>query len=231
MIYYVSIILGSIFMKSKQKIQAILLRKKGYSINEIYLKTGIAKSTASLWVRNVKLSLSAKERLKSRGDMGRKNGTATNLAKRIKLVDEIEKEVSKNLKVIKLNISTRKLLCAMLYWGEGSKDKKAVHFINSDPLLIKTFLSLFRSSFDLEENKFRVNVHLHSYHDKEKQLKYWSNITNIPRQQFMKPFIKPNSGKNIKKGYPGCAAIYYFDYKIAIELNAFWELFGKNLIK
>ena len=38
--------------KAIEKIKAINLRKKGYSLNEIVEKLGVAKSSVSVWVRN-----------------------------------------------------------------------------------------------------------------------------------------------------------------------------------
>lgn len=218
-------------MKIKQKELAIKLRLRGYSINEIYLKTGIAKSTASLWVRNVRLSSAAKTRLKKRSEGGRKRGIVTNKIKKDIIVNNIIKNVVDSINFVELSNSAKKLLAAMLYWCEGAKSQSSVSLINSDPLLIKTFLTLLRSSFNLDERKFRVILHLHPYHKQSRQTKFWSSVTKIPESRFLKPYIKVNSGKNIKVGYPGCAAIYYYDYKIAIELHALWKLFGDKVVK
>lgn len=49
---------------------AIALRKKGYSIREITDKLGIAQSTSSLWLRNVKVSAEGKRRLQRRNLIG-----------------------------------------------------------------------------------------------------------------------------------------------------------------
>jgi len=66
----------------------------------------------------------------------------------------------------------RKLACALLYWCEGEKKGGAVRFTNSDPVMIQTFLNLFRQSFKLDESKFRICLHLHSYHNQQKQKKF-----------------------------------------------------------
>jgi orotate phosphoribosyltransferase-like protein len=46
------------------KRKAIALRKRGYSVKEIAEKLHIAKSTSSLWVREIKLNKKAQQRLK-----------------------------------------------------------------------------------------------------------------------------------------------------------------------
>jgi hypothetical protein len=125
------------------------------------------------------------------------------------------------LKDFKTDQRTQKVLCAMIYHCEGSKSvSKGVNFVNSDPGLIAYFLCLFRSSFDLDEKKFRVCVHLHSYHKKDKQLKFWSKTSNIPLSQFIKPYQKAHSGLYKKEGYQGCIAVRYGDVGIARELKA-----------
>jgi transposase len=51
-------------MKRKiiEKIKAIELRKRGYSVNEIVKNIGVSKSSISTWVRNVVLSEQSRKR-------------------------------------------------------------------------------------------------------------------------------------------------------------------------
>lgn len=109
----------------------------------------------------------------------------------------------------------------MIYYCEGRKAARdGVAFTNSDPNLIATFLGLFRRSFNVDEKKFRVCIHLHSYHDKKQQLKFWSKKASIPMQQFIKPYQKAYSGIYKKEEYQGCVSIRYGDVHIARELKA-----------
>jgi hypothetical protein len=137
----------------------------------------------------------------------------------------IEREYLKNaraeIKSLKINKNYSKLLCSLLYWCEGTKNSKnGVCFINSDPNLIKKFLTLLRASFELNEIKFRPCIHLHAYHSPEIQLDFWPRITNINKQQFIRPYIKPNSGKRIRQNYPGCISIRYHSNDLARRLLA-----------
>ena len=77
--------------------------------------------------------------------------------------------------------------------------------------------------FVIDEGKFRALIHLHDYHGEEKQINFWSKITRIPRKQFFKSYRKPNTGKRIKKDYPGCLAISYYDAKVAKQLWAYYK--------
>src|SRR3989339_736272 len=122
----------------------------------------------------------------------------------------------------------RKLACALLYWCEGEKKGGAVRFTNSDPVMIQTFLNLFRQSFKLDESKFRICLHLHSYHNQQKQKKFWSGITNIPAEQFHRIYIKSNQGKNKKNDYQGCVSLRYHDWQVAKEIEMIYKLFSKK---
>jgi hypothetical protein len=87
------------------------------------------------------------------------------------------------------------------------------------------FLRLFRSSFDLDEKKFRVCIHLHEYHDTKRQLAFWSKVSQIKRSQFIKPFRKKHTGTRVRENYPGCASVYYQSADIARRLLAIGKAF------
>lgn len=217
-------------MKVKERFAAIKLRKRGYSLNEIVKALNIAKGSASVWVRNTPLSKIAEKRLLTRITAGQ---LASQKAKRAQTTIKEEYAISEANKVISemhFDKSFVNILCAFIYYCEGTKDvRKGLSFTNSDPDLVRLFLSLFRKSFDLNEKKFRVCIHLHSYHDPKKQLKFWSKTTNIPTGQFIKPYLKPTSGLYRKEGYQGCVSVRYGDVKVARELKALAFQFMKRV--
>jgi hypothetical protein len=109
----------------------------------------------------------------------------------------------------------------MIYWCEGGKNAKyGVAFTNSDPKLVRTFLTLLRENFNLDERKFHPGIHLHSYHSPGTQLDFWSKVTDIDKQQFIKPYLKPNTGKRIRKNYQGCISLRYASNDLARQLMA-----------
>lgn len=208
------------------RLKAIELRKKGYSLNEIVEELGIAKGSASVWVRNVPLSAAARRRLLTRIKLGQLLSAESKRRKTQELLDSYREKAAVDLGRTNLNHETNKLVCSLLYWCEGGKNHyHGVSFTNSDPKLIKTFLCLLRNSFELDEKKFRPCIHLHEYHNPRKQLDFWSKITDIPKDQFIKPFRKPNTGKRIRTNYPGCIAIKYHSTAVARQLLAAAEVF------
>jgi len=207
-------------MKIKEQIKAKELRGKGYSLNEISRMLSISKSTASLWLKNIHLSSEARKRINARFTAGQLASQASKRKQTLLKENEAVKLAENILSNFNSSNEINKVLCAMIYYCEGNKIvKDGMRFINSDPLLIATFLRLFRSSFEIEENRLRGCIHLHHYHDKDVQLKFWSKIARIPKHQFIKPYIKQNSGLYKKEGYQGCVSIRYSDTKIARELK------------
>ena len=215
----------------KLKERAISLRKKGFSFREISEVLYISKSTASLWLKDVELSVKAKDRIKKLGIEGREKGNITRreaTEKENKLIRRKSEGILEELKNIENNISFSKLICAILYWCEGGKlDGGRMSFINSDPSMVSYFLKMFRKSFNISESKFRISIHLHSYHNPKKQIEFWSKVTNISSRQFIKPFLKKNSGKIKRDNYQGCISIRYYDYKVRKELIDLYKTLSK----
>lgn len=212
-------------MKRKEKEQALVLRKSGYSLNEIASQLHVAKSTASLWLRITSLDTEALSRLNRRVEEARVRALSTRRQKRALFIQEEYNKKRKEVETIMYSPSLNRLLCALLYWCEGTKGEYRCRITNSDPTLIIAFLKLFRSSFIVDEKKFRACLHLHTYHDEIKQREYWSQITGIPLSQFTKTYQKSNTGKRKRENYPGCISIQYNDSKMATEIEATWKAF------
>lgn len=205
-------------------------RRNGYSFSEIAEKLHISRSTASIWTTNQALSPKGKKRLQIRSITGRQNGLLSiknNYRDSITKIDNVAKEVVDRLN---LDVQTTKLLCAIFIWTEGGKSlKNSVKFINSDPLMIRTFLYLLRKAFPLDEMKFRALIHRPNYHNEPHLLNYWCKQTGITASQFHKSYLKPHTHKRKRANYNGCICISYFDYKIARELHSIYNMFAKSL--
>ncbi len=199
---------------------AITLREQGYSFSEIMdkLPVQVVKSTISEWVKHVVLSKKARERLLTKIKKGQLI-MADNKKRRTKeKMDLYYKNAQNEIINAPLDNLGKKLLCAGLFWCEGNKGTSSLKFTNSDPKVIKTFLALLRQSFNIDESKLRMCIHLHEYHNPLKQITFWSKITGVPKSRFMKPYLKPHTGKRVRDGYEGCININYYDARLAREL-------------
>ncbi len=213
----------------KVKTKAKELRERGFSLKEISEKLNIAKSTASTWLGYIKLGKKAQERLQKRRIFGQYKTQQTKRNHRKKLLLQYHKKASREFSSIKLDKTLYKLSAALLFWCEGAKTQSCVEFINSDPAMIETFTKLLRSAFDLDESKFRVLMHLHEYHNEQKQKEFWSKITKIHQNQFTKTYYKPHTKKRKRKNYQGCIRISYYDAHIARQLYAWYNVFTERL--
>lgn len=201
-------------MKRDEKNKAIVLRKKGESIGDIATKLHVAKSSVSVWVRDVPLTLLQRKKLS-------RNGYS---------IDAIEKRRIKRITTTRQNhalireaarkdiklLSTRELwlIGIALYWGEGGKTKTGMARIaNSDPAVIRFMMRFFREVCKVPEKKFRGHVHTFSHLNIQHAEEYWSDISGIPRKQFFKTYAKPSIvSKNKKDSLPnGTFQIYVCD--------------------
>lgn len=204
-------------MNNSVKEKAIILRRKGYSFREISEILDIAKSTAGAWTRKEKLDAVAQGRIKQLGDIGREKAKETNKKKR----EKIWKDIADGCSVFRdgrdYSNNDYKIFLALLYWAEGEKTMGKFAFVNSDPAMLKLYLSLLRKAFLIDESRFKVCLHLHEYHNQEEMIAFWSKVTGICKNQFS-VYNKPHTGINKKPGYKGCLSITYRDSKILKEL-------------
>lgn len=191
----------------KDKTKAIELRKKGFSYNEISNGLGIPKSTLHYWLASIALSETAKTRLADRVHKGsvegliRRNKNQTVLAK--KRADEIRILARKEVSTL---INNRLFLIGIsLYWAEGYKKGaygskwKAVDFANSDSELVKIMVKFFRNICQVKNEKIKVQLIAHKNIDINKAVSYWSNLTNIPKAQFIKTCCSINKSSKNKR--------------------------------
>jgi transposase-like protein len=213
--------------KEDLKRQAIKLRKQGYSYSEIALRLSIAQGSCSLWLHGIPLSAKAKNRIRRLQETARLKGVRVVQEKIAHRTVLLQKQTNKFFSKIVISEDIGKLFCALLYWAEGEKRTNTVAFSNSDPHMVKTFLTLLRAHFRIKPDKLRALLHLHEYHDVAVQKKYWSMITGIPSSK-ISIYKKPNSGRNIREGYPGCISIRYHDVVLAKEIELLYNALVKH---
>lgn len=105
--------------------KAISLREDGYSYKEIAAALRISKSTAHLWTSHVSLSPVAKQILSEKIERGQVKGSQGNALHRSLQREIIRKKVGKIFKNVRTNIIEAKIHCALLYWCEAVKIRRA----------------------------------------------------------------------------------------------------------
>jgi hypothetical protein len=182
--------------------QARQLRRTGLPLAEIAAHLGVAKSSVSLWVRDVEFSPLPRP---PRGR--RRDPNALQRRKRAeidRLVEEGRARIGR--------LSEREFLVAgvALYAGEGSKGDGTVRFVNSDPRMVVLFCTWLRHFYEIDESRLRLTLYLHQGLDLPAAMAYWSALTGIPQSQFCKPYrAVPDPSIRHAKHVHGCVTVRY----------------------
>ena len=154
----------------------------------------------------------------------------TKKIKRIQYLESINKRIEHLPKLLH-NKDTAKIVVAALYLGEGAKTKGGhVMLGNSDPAIIDLFLKLLRSSYSLDEKKFRCTLQCRADQNTRELERFWSKTTNISLTQFYKARIDPRTiGKPSRKpDYKGVCRIDYLSVGLAYELTILGQAICKT---
>ena len=186
--------------KSKQRLGARDLRKQGMSIIRIASLVNVAKSTVSLWCRDIDLTEEQKARLIASREDGLKRGQlmGAEIQKRRRL-EKIENYKLEGITTLS-NMRSEEYFIAGLsfYIAEGSKKSRAVVFTNSDPLMIKFMMNWFRTFFKTPIEDFTFYLIINEVHKSREQIvkDYWVRFLNISKTQFRKTsFVKSKQKK------------------------------------
>jgi transcriptional regulator with XRE-family HTH domain len=186
--------------KVELQARARLLRAEGMTMPDIASKLGVARSSVSLWTKDVPF-VAGPRRPRPRGP---------NVLARRKQA-EIETLLAEGRAWIGA-LSEREFLMAgvALYAGEGSKRDGSVTFANSDPRMMTFFVAWLRHFFEVDESRLRVRVYLHEGLDLEAAHVFWSSVTGVPIPQFRSGY-RPKADPSIRenKHEHGCGYLVY----------------------
>ena len=190
------------------------LRAQGLDYVDIAAALGVAKSSVSLWVRDLPTPprLSYEENRKRSAAGARRYWEAerpAREARRAAMTAHATGEIG--------DMTDREILIAgaVAYWCEGAKSKphrrvEQVAFINSDPGLIRFFLR-FLDTAGIARDDLIFRVYIHETADLAAAQLFWLDLTGAPPGQFRRPVLKRHNPKTVRKnvgeGYRGCLRI------------------------
>lgn len=191
------------FGRIEDKILAQGLRRKGLSYQEILQTISVSKSTMSLWCKDIELTKKQKLRLLSKKQFGQRKGSliaAENKRRdRIKRTAKIREEAKKTVGQL---ITRDKFVTGIaLYAAEGNKSDGKAGFSNADPKLIKFMMDWFLTFAKVPMEKMRGAIWLHEGLSEKNAKKFWSDLVNLPPNQFHKTYIAKvkNNSKKVRK--------------------------------
>lgn len=199
-------------------------------MGEIARQLRVSKSSVSYWVRDIKLTNSQRKKLNENGhsiDAIEKRRIArlkTTQNRRKLLVESALKEAT--------SLKFDPLWCVgvSLYWGEGGKTQNMTRLSNSDPEVIRLMMNFFRKICRVPEQKFRGHVHTFSHLNAASAENYWSRVSNIPKKNFYKTYVKKSSASKDKRDtlQYGTFQIYIHDTKLFFRIMGWIEYLKKN---
>jgi hypothetical protein len=198
-----------------KKGEAINLRLRGESIRDIEKAINVSRSTLSGWLHNIKLSKAQKKHLHKKWldalVKARLKANRINRDRHNKKIEKIKQEAKDFTSDIIINKKIGKLIFATFYLAEGTKTDGAFVIANSNPNILTAFLNLFRYLYSPEKSKFRCCLHLRKDQHENILKKYWSNILNIPKSQFLKTQFDKRTIKPTFKNYKGVCVVFYYN--------------------
>lgn len=182
----------------------MFLRRQGKTYNEILAVVPVAKSTLSLWLREVELARPQKQRISALRSAAQKRGALARKSQRLTATRDILDVAIKE--VGSLTRRERLLIGAALYWAEGAKEKTyrpsvRMEFANSDPEMIRFYLRWLREIVQVSDDDITLIVHLHENHlvRLDEVTKFWLKVTGLKKLNCGKPVIKRHKPKTNRK--------------------------------
>jgi hypothetical protein len=194
----------------QEKEKAVELRRKGLSYKEILKQVPVAKSSLSLWLKDLPLTKDEKTVLKDRTDSNISHG-------RIKAASELRNRRLERERVwleeAKTSFQTSRndpLFHAgiALYWAEGSKTDSMWSLINTDVDLVLTMLSWLRNYTQVSSDDIYFRLYAHKPYAHENLEAWWQKRLEAGPEQFLKTVYKET--KHLvkqKAGHHGCIRI------------------------
>ena len=192
---------------------AVAMRKEGRSYREIQAEVGVAKSTLSLWLRDVPLTEEQQRALADRGPSAtRSNAEAAraNATRRRSVV-----RAQAKAQITQLSESELFVAGVVAYWAEGSKNKPwrfgtRVRFINSDPRMIQLFLR-WLTLVGVTDDRIAFRLQIHESADVEAALRYWTETLDVEKTSFLNTTMKRHNPKTVRRNvgdtYHGCLCV------------------------
>jgi len=159
----------------KETIKKIkLLRQRGYSLPEIKKEVKASHGSVFRYISGVKILP---------GYWKEWHGKQGGSIKRMKIKEEIAKEKAEKT-IFSLSNKEKIIFLTALYWGEGSKSD--FNLMNTDADLIRVFIQGLHNIFNISKDRLRISIRIYEDLNKQECLKYWSRITGVPSEKFVR---------------------------------------------
>lgn len=194
----------------QEKESAVQLRKNGLSYAEILKQVPVAKSSLSLWLKDLPLTNSEKSVLKKRKDKNITRGRIKAAAELRKRRLDRERICFNEAKMIFDKYKDEPLFHAgvSMYWAEGAKTSNRWMLINTDVDVIEMMVVWLRKYLQVSNSDIFFRLYIHKPYADGSCEKWWKQKLSLPGDKFLKTVIKPTIHKSRQKaGHHGCLRI------------------------
>lgn len=203
--------------KSSERQLAEMLRRDGWTYDEISEELHVSKSSLSLWLRALPPPSAQQRRALGKAPEVAQAASRARWDKRLSEREEERRAVKARAAAFVGALSDRELelLAVTAYWCEGAKDKayarrETVKFINSDPGLMLLFLEyLRRKGFGWAD--LHVHISIHESADIARAERWWADVIGSSVDRFGGPSVKRHrpttNRKNTGMDYVGCLVV------------------------
>ncbi|WP_314174618.1 hypothetical protein [Streptomyces winkii] len=195
--------------KSELKARARELRHAGKTYDEIVAELGVAKSSVSLWVRDLPTPRRSVEHARrmaqARWEPFRRERELTRRHTTEHARRAFGRLTERDLFVLGVGV----------YWAEGTKCKphrpsEVVTFVNSDSDMIRVYLA-WLALLKVAPDRLRFSVMIHESADVKAAERYWADLAGADPGAFGKTTLKRHNPKTVRKnvgaGYRGCLVV------------------------
>ncbi|MGW7516675.1 hypothetical protein ACWGJ2_13890 [Streptomyces sp. NPDC054796] len=185
------------------------LRREGATYAEIVAELGVAKSSVSLWVRDLPQPSASAERMRQAREARWASYRVRRERTRQAAMEAAAREIG--------TLTDRELFLVGvgLYWAEGSKSKpyrltEDVTFVNSDPGMIRVYLA-WLSLLGVPHERLYFRVMIHESADVTAAERYWADLVEADVNTFRKTTLKRHNPKTTRQNtgadYRGCLVV------------------------
>jgi hypothetical protein len=188
-------------MKKDQREEARRLRREqGLAITDICKQLGVAKSSVSVWVRDIVLTEAQQVALNKQhyAYWAQMRGAHTNAIKgreQRRIYQEEGRQKAREGDPLHL-------AGCMLYWGEGTKTRNSLQMSNSDAGMLIFFIHFLKESLIVSSNQIilRIFCYLGNGLSEQEIESYWLQKLQLPPQCLRKTVVNVRPISSQQKG-------------------------------
>lgn len=204
-------------ISNEAKKSIVAYRLLGMSIPEISRETGIAKTTVQRHVKQIVVPEKARQLLREKQGGGKERAIGlreNSLQRAQELLGKITKRDSL-------------MLLLGLYWGEGTKKDFSV--INSDPNLLRAFVSCL-NDFGIDNDRLSLSLRIHADISETNARDFWAETLNLPRESINRVEVVEGKKKG-KLEYGMCRVRIRSGIRERLVIQSAIQLIGKEAAK